>query len=111
MGLDAPETSSSVVRASILMLQLPSGSRLFRIDNPNSEWPVEAHFLRLVEYELRSLIYGMGGRKGKKPKPVELPSDSVRKQDAIDAADEAMDEVNQVLAAVLQNESEVISDG
>lgn len=75
------------------MAQLPPGSRLARSQDPDAAWGTEAMFLRLIEYELRGVLYGLGGAKGERPEPIELPSERAGKERMLAEAEAAQAEV------------------
>lgn len=100
-----------MLRAASLLLQLPDDARLVRIDNPDAQWSTEAHFLRRVDYELRALIHGLGGNKGAKPTPIETPAEVERSRKAGETAIVEKDEVDSILADILNNEGEVTAGG
>lgn len=82
-----------------------------RIDNPDAQWSTEAHFLRRVDYELRALIHGLGGNKGARPTPIDTPAEAERTRKAGETAMAEKDEVDSILADILNNEGEVSPDG
>ena len=53
-----------------LTAELPHDARIFVSENRDSAWTIEAQMLARISYMLESLIYGLAGAKGKKPKPV-----------------------------------------
>lgn len=65
----------------------------------------------MIEYDLRAFMYGLSKRRGKKPEPLDLPSDIARRKHAEDSAERAKDEVDEILADILNSESEVRADG
>lgn len=69
--------------------QLPQDSRTRRAIDPASEWGVEAQFLRLIEYELRVLIYGMSDpkKRGDLPSPILTPAEEKDKAALVEAAE------------------------
>lgn len=111
LGLESDDDAEGVARAAALVAQLPDESRLCRGDDPDRTWGPEAHMLRLIEYDLRVLIYAMGRRKGQRPKPIDLPSDARRRRHAADTAEAAKCEVDEILSDILSSESEVGLDG
>lgn len=91
------------------MAQLPDDSRLCRADDPDRAWGADAHILRMVEYDLRSLIHGLSSRKSERPKPIDLPSDAARRRRAADSVESAMSEVDEILG--MAHPKEVNPDG
>lgn len=88
-GLDGDQLTEQIRYAAVLCSQLPETSRLARKQNAGNEWGVEAHFLRLLEYELRLLLWGLSDEKkrGDKPSAVLSPSEQARKQDLVEKAE------------------------
>ena len=84
-GLDGDQLTERIHYAATLCAQLPETSRLARKQNAGNEWGVEAHFLRLLEYELRLLLWGLSDEKkrGDKPSAVLSPSEREQKQDLV----------------------------
>ncbi len=88
-GLDGDQLTERVHYAAALCAQLPETSRLARKQDASNEWGVEAHFLRLLEYELRLLLWGLSDEKkrGEKPSAVLTPSERAQKQDLVAKAE------------------------
>lgn len=83
LNLDDMGRSYSVHHAACIAAHMPQGSALYASIDPSSEWTASDHLLSLIEYDIRSLAWGLsGGRKSKSPKPkrIEPPSAS-RKTD------------------------------
>lgn len=112
MGLDGDDTTDEVKRAAVLLTQLPFEARTVIIDYPDAAWPIEAHILRNVDYTLRGILYALCGGKGKKPKPIELPSERAHHNEVIDEALQAQAEVDEILSSILpKTQKEVTADG
>ena len=107
-GLDAwamtggTETTYDVLRAASLCAQLPGGSRVRRKYNPDEDWGLSEQLLRLVEYDVRSVLWAVASKKGTKPpKPLELPSDREKRKNRPRTVERERAEVDAVLANVL----------
>ena len=50
-------------------MQLPAESRTIRRLHPELNWDVSDYLLALIADQLANIAYGMGGGKGRKPKP------------------------------------------
>ena len=89
LPLPLADDEIDVERASILAAQLPHDSRTRRAIDPAREWSVEAHFLRLVEYEMRMLLWGMSDpkKRGEKPQPILSPAEEQDKAALVEAAE------------------------
>lgn len=73
MGIDY-----SHAHAAILLEQLPTQSRIAAHIDPNSAWTDETHFLSLIEYDLRVLIWQKtkdAQKNRNQPKPNKTPAD------------------------------------
>lgn len=100
MGLDGEETTSEIKRAAVLLLQLPQQARTVCVDYPDASWSIEAQLLRSVDYDLRAIFYALCDGKGKKPKPIELPSEQSKHDEIIDEAVKAQAEVDEILSSI-----------
>lgn len=89
MGLDGDEVTRDVAYAATLAAQLPAASRLAKAQNASNKWTTGEYFLRLIEYELRVLLWGMSDpkRRGDKPSPIMSPAELVEKQELIEHAE------------------------
>lgn len=101
LGLDRDEDGPGIDRAASLLPQLPAESRLARREHPDLAWGPEAMFLRLVEYEMRGILYSLGGAKGEKPQPIGLPSEQLKKEQMLEQAEQAREEVDEILKGYL----------
>lgn len=89
MGIDGDDITPEVEYAAVLVTQLPASSRIARAQNPDNAWSIGEQFLRLIEYELRLLLWGMSDEKkrGEKPAAVMTPAEKDKKQDLIAQAE------------------------
>lgn len=102
MGLDGHEDGemSEVYRAAVLLAQLPPQSRLVCEEYPDATWSIEAQLQRLIEFDLRSILYALGDGKCKKPKPIELPSEQKATDEMIDESLENKAEIDEILSSI-----------
>lgn len=94
-------------RAAVLCAQLPQGARVRQAENENELWGIDEQLMRLIEYDIRALIWAVAAKKGtRKPEPIELPKD--RKAKELDAAklDAAKAEVDAALGFLGGDEDE-----
>ena len=82
-------------------MQLPPDSRCVQKDEPDAAWSTETMMLRLIEFEMRGLMYALGGGKGDKPNPIELPSEQMNKQKMLDEAEQVRSEIDEVLKGIV----------
>ena len=62
------------MRAAELTEYLPAESALMRAWNPQLEWSTTDYLLRNIEYNLRVLVWALGGgKRHDRPKPIETP--------------------------------------
>jgi hypothetical protein len=61
------------VVAADLAAELPLGSRFVGALNPEASWTLDQCLLAGILNAVRGLTWGLGGGKGKRPKPVEPP--------------------------------------
>ncbi len=89
MGLDGDELTRDVAYAATLATQLPAASRLARAQNAGNEWTTAEYFLRLIDYELRILLWGMSDpkKRGDKPSPIMSPAELTEKRELIENAE------------------------
>lgn len=73
-----------------LAAQLPQESRVFKAANPDAAWGLEHVLLAAFFNAFRSYAYGMGGKRGQKPKPIG-PSYLTGKKDARKVDAQVMD--------------------
>ncbi|MDD7203188.1 MAG: hypothetical protein SOV20_08830 [Coriobacteriales bacterium] len=68
-------------------------------ENEDELWGIDEQLMRLIEYDVRSLIWAVAAKKGtKRPEPIDLPSDrAVRRIDS-DKLAAAKAEVDMILA-------------
>lgn len=87
--LSQDATASELERAAILCAQLPEDSRLNKALNPSHEWSIEANLLRLIEYEMHLMLWGMSDskRRGDPPKPIPTPAEEKAKASLIEVAE------------------------
>lgn len=87
--LSSDAAASDLERAAILCAQLPSDSRVNKAMNPSFEWSIEANLLRLIEYELHLLLWGMSDSKtrGEAPRPIPTPSEQKAKAALVEVAE------------------------
>lgn len=98
LGTD-DETAASY--AAVLLGQLPPDARCVVEENPDASWSIEAWFLRQIEFDIRALMYGLSGKKGTRPEPIEMPSETLRKQRVLESAETEADEVYEILKDIL----------
>lgn len=67
--------SIKLARACSLAARLPQGSRVIKKLNPRALWSDEAYLLHAIEFDLRSIAYGLSDGKGDKPKPIRTPEE------------------------------------
>lgn len=101
MGLDGDEGAPEVHRAAALLSQLPPKARVVVAEDPDAAWSAEAQLLRLVDYDLRAIIYQLASGKGPKPEPVDLPSAQADLARAADGAEAAQAQVDEALRDIL----------
>lgn len=89
MGLDGETLSSDIEYAATLAAQLPATSRLAKAQNPSNEWTSDTYFLRLIEYEMRILLWGLSDerKRGEKPAAIMSPAELLEKQDLMEQAE------------------------
>ena len=56
--------------AATLCAQLPSNARVNVARDEDALWGISEAVLVSIDYDLRALMYSLGGGKGKKPKPI-----------------------------------------
>lgn len=96
------DTTDDVIRAAALCAQLPKGARTRGRENPDEEWKLAEQLLRAVEYDIRSILWAVASKKGtKRPKPIELPSESERLSKSIAVVERSRAEVDAILADVM----------
>lgn len=101
LGLDGEETTQDIKRASQLLAQLPPRARLVVLEERDNAWSNEAHFLRIIEYDLRAILYALGSGKGEEPQPLPMPSEVESRERSIADAERACDEVLDILKDIL----------
>lgn len=74
-------------RIAALWSQLPAGSRTFRREAPELEWSTTDYLLWRLEYDVRSLMWGLSDpkKRGNEPRPMETPAkraEAIRKRDS-----------------------------
>lgn len=98
LDLSRMGTDFTVAHAAVLASQLPRGSRALRALNPDLEWSDEMGVLVRIDYLLQILLHALGGKKGgDKPKPLETPSERLKKQDKFAHIENEMDEIAKTL--------------
>lgn len=85
LPLDGGEVDAR--RMALLWSQLPAGSRTFRRAAPELEWSTTDYLLWKLEFELRSLMWGLSDpkKRGSEPRPMETPAkraEAIRKRDS-----------------------------
>lgn len=100
IGLDDCCDSDALYVATLLG-QLPPSARCVVKENPDAAWSVETKFLRQLEFDIRALMYGLSGKKGARPEPIEMPSETLRKQRVLESAESEADEVYEILKDIL----------
>lgn len=101
---DLPEFD--LLRYSILYGQLPAESRTARRQNPDLVWGATEYLLRRIEFNLRSLIWGMSNdakRKVNEPKPIKTPAEIARNKQHKDAALANKREIDRILGMEVNN--------
>lgn len=93
LNLDGMGVAYSHSHAASLVSQLPVGSRLSRVADPDAAWSDETHLLALIEYDLRVLIWqnskdAQHGRN--RPKPIKTPSERAADERRADGFDKAL---------------------
>lgn len=74
----------SVLHAADLVAMLPRGARVWAAKNPDARMTDELLFLNAIEFRLRCIEYGLGGCKGRKPKPLYQPKGKHRGEVAME---------------------------
>ena len=97
MGIGGTENTPDVLRAAILCAQLPPSSRIARAENPDAAWGVEAQFLRLVEYDIRCVLYALSKKGATKPEPIPMPSERVDIELDEESIAQAQSEIDEIL--------------
>lgn len=83
LNIDGMGTKFTHAHAAVLMLQLPSTSRLSKKINYDNEWDDSTYLLAAIEYDLRILIWQNtkdAQRNRNKPKPNTTPHDLAEKR-------------------------------
>lgn len=100
MGLEGEQTTDEILRAGVLLSQLPMQARTVAVEYPDASWSLEAQILRRVDYDLRAILYALGDGKGEKPKPIELPSERAKHDEIIDETLLNKEEVDEILSSI-----------
>lgn len=102
MGLDGNEADefSEAYRAAVLLAQLPPQSRLVCEEYPDATWSIEAQLQRLIEFDLRAILYALGDGKCEKPRPIELPSEQKATDKMIDESLKNKEEIDAILSGI-----------
>lgn len=66
-------------------------------ENPDAEWSQTDWLLYAIEYELRGLLWGMGGGKGEKPKPRPTPGEMAANDRMVESAEQHRASVDDIL--------------
>ena len=82
------------LRAGSLCTQLPAGSRVLRLIDPDQAWTVTDFLLRQIEYDLRMLMWD---GKDERPEMIPAPGDEQR---AARAAESEQAEIDMVSVAI-----------
>lgn len=106
MGLDGDDTTQDVLRAAVLVSQLPDQARVVVFDHEDAAWSVEAQLLRLIDFTTRSIVYALSDGKGEKPAPIELPSERAARDEMIDESIRAQDEIDEILSSIFPKASD-----
>ena len=85
---------------ALFVRHLPHDSALARELDPQMLWSMEAHMLATISDQISLLMYGLGGAKGAKPRPIDRPGSSTTYEGA-----EAVD-VNERIACMEWKEVE-----
>ena len=101
IGLDDGCSDDDALYIAILLGQLPPSARCVTKEDPDASWSTDAWLLRQIEFDIRALMYGLSGRKGAKPDPIEIPSETLRKQRVLEFAESEADEVYEILRDIL----------
>ena len=70
---------------ALFLRHLPLDSELARELDARAEWSTEAHLLATVSDQISGLMYGLGGAKGPKPRPIDRPGQSTGFEGAVEA--------------------------
>ena len=62
---------------ALFVRHLPQDSALSRELEPRTSWSTEAHLLATISDQMGLLMYGLGGAKGAKPRPMDRPGSSM----------------------------------
>lgn len=100
-GLDGDVPAPEASRLACLMAQLPAGSRVRRSADPDSAWDEATRMLWHIEYDLRCVLWTVGGGKGRRPRPLPTPGERRRNDRAIEASLASKGAVDAALAEVI----------
>lgn len=63
---------------ALFLRHLPQGSALLRELDPQTSWSAETHVLATISDQISLLMYGLGGAKGARPRPIDRPGSPAR---------------------------------
>lgn len=92
LNIDGMGADFTCSHAAVLMLQLPTSSRVARKLNYGNEWDDATYMLAAIEYDLRVLIWQKtkdAQHNRNKPKPNETPHDIARKRERAEGFDKS----------------------
>lgn len=81
-NLDGAETTRPIHRLAALTSQLPPESRVARAAHPELRWETSDYLLRQIEFQIRALMWSLGGGKGEKPQLIPSPDEYETRQEA-----------------------------
>lgn len=92
------EGGEQAARAAALCTQLPAGSRVLRLGDPDQAWTVTDFLLRRIEHDLRLLAWD---GKGERPAPIPAPGDARRAEEEAEEEAEAIRAVSAAIPGVI----------